>query len=123
MNNLEQKLKQNTILCEQVDKVICMTVEIKQAKLDLQTSDLSQSVIQYQIQNLEDWLHKNRSSIQQNVIDTLHLSEREIIYNYMTKVQKTLNYCISHYDIYLESKYHSKHSSDRIATQNGIQKQ
>ena len=94
MNNLEQRLRQEPILCEQVDKAICITVEIEQAKSDLQSSDLSQAVIQYQMQGLDSWLHKERCSIQQNVIDTLQLSEREIIDNYMTKVQMSLQQCI-----------------------------
>ena len=123
LNNLEQKLCGNKELCQGVAKVIDMTVENNQLVSRLEGIESDIPEIEQRISNLITSCitscSEARADIMMIIYDMLSGgSEKPKTIEYMLKIQRTIDYCISDYPTYKKSGYNAKYCIGGDASKN-----
>ena len=120
LNNLEQKLKHDAVLCASVASVIDVIVETEQMICNVGAVQTKVPVLQ---QRLLDLVKDCESSCMQYSIQAMQSIQQRLIQKgenvsdeYMGKIQNTIDYCVSEYEEYKSSEYYARYSSSKQAS-------
>ena len=118
LNNLEQKLNKDSELCKAVANLIDMIVETYELVEHLDNIETKIPVIKQKINDLITSSISSCNQERKNVLMIIHEiildnNENEKSKDYMSKIQKTIDYCVEEYPIYVKSSYYCKyHTSE-----------
>ena len=117
LNNLEQKLWYNEKLCMSIANVIDMTAEANCLASKLESVETKIPVIKEKILSMaEDCItscNQARDRVMADIYSVLLEKKCKNITEYMLKIHKTIDYCITNHWAYRSSQYREKYGDDR----------
>ena len=121
LNNLEQQLCYNKELCQDVAKIIDMTVEINDLESKLEQVETNIPVVEEKLAKLIGDCVLSCAEYRKNVTIKIYdifsnESGEPRAAEKLMKIHKTIEYCIANYLIYKKSKYYSNYSDNKETT-------
>lgn len=123
LNNLEQQLCYNKELCQDVAKIIDMSVEMNELVSRLEEIETNIPTIEQRISKMIDDCvlscaeHRKNTTIKIYDIYSTMSGEPKAAEKLM-KIHRAIEYCIANYSIYMKSEYYAKYSDGKDITKN-----